>query len=191
MEAPPYERKAAAVVAPRAREGDAPSLGEIVEAHGRYVVRALRCLGVPAGELDDAFQEVFLVAHRRRSEWRGEASLRTWLYAICVRRAQSVRRDRARSREDVTGVPPELASLRTPEDDLDARRALDTAVALVSGLDAEKRVVFVLYEVEQLPMNEVASIVGCPAQTAYARLYAARRELAKALARLRASRRLP
>ena len=50
------------------------------------------------------------------------------------------------------------------------RRLLDT-------LDPDKRDVFVLYELEELPMREVADACGCPLQTAYSRLHAARRVL--------------
>jgi RNA polymerase sigma-70 factor (ECF subfamily) len=50
------------------------------------------------------------------------------------------------------------------------RRLLDT-------LDDDKRQVFVLYELEELSMKEVAEACGCPLQTAYSRLHAARRLL--------------
>jgi RNA polymerase sigma-70 factor (ECF subfamily) len=49
---------------------------------------------------------------------------------------------------------------------------LDRALA---ALDDDKRAVFVLFELEQAPMQAVADAVGVPLQTAYARLYAARR----------------
>jgi RNA polymerase sigma-70 factor (ECF subfamily) len=46
---------------------------------------------------------------------------------------------------------------------------------VLDGLDSAKREVFVLYELEELAMPEVAGLVGCPLQTAYSRLHAARR----------------
>jgi RNA polymerase sigma-70 factor (ECF subfamily) len=48
---------------------------------------------------------------------------------------------------------------------------------LLGRLDDEKRTVFVLYELEELPMIEVAQAVGCPLQTAYSRLHAARKAM--------------
>ncbi len=42
-------------------------------------------------------------------------------------------------------------------------------------LDDDKRAVFVLFELEQMPMVDVAEAAGCPLQTAYSRLYAARK----------------
>ena len=53
-------------------------------------------------------------------------------------------------------------------------RLLDS---LLAALDEDKRQVFVLYELEELSMREVAEVMGCPLQTAYGRLYAARRDL--------------
>jgi RNA polymerase sigma-70 factor (ECF subfamily) len=49
----------------------------------------------------------------------------------------------------------------------------------------------VLYDVEQLPMSDVAEALELPLQTAYSRLYAARRDVARILARLRAQGRAP
>jgi len=69
------------------------------------------------------------------------------------------------------------------------RRALLDAA--IRTLDDDKRAVFVLFELEELPMAEVAEAVGCPPQTAYARLYAGRRTVEAALRRATAGRRTP
>ena len=57
---------------------------------------------------------------------------------------------------------------------------------LLAGLDEDKRNVLVLYEIEGLTMREVAEVVGCPLQTAYSRLHAARDLLQVALERAKA-----
>jgi RNA polymerase sigma-70 factor (ECF subfamily) len=57
---------------------------------------------------------------------------------------------------------------------------------LLAGLDEDKRNVLVLYEIEGLTMREVAEVVGCPLQTAYSRLHAARDLLHAALERSKA-----
>jgi RNA polymerase sigma-70 factor (ECF subfamily) len=160
-----------------------PELAEVFDAHAPFVARALRCLGVHDGELADACQEVFLVVHRRLAGFEGRSSLRTWLYAICVRQAFRVRRRTARRREEPMAEPPVPAAAdgETPQEELERRRALASALRILDRLEEGKRVVFVLYEVEQLPMAEIAEAIGCPLQTAYSRLYAARREVARAL----------
>ncbi len=175
-----------------AQVGDAarsqPGVERVFREHGAYVARALRCLGVRERELPDACQEVFLVVHRRLDEFEGKASIRTWLYSICVRRAMSARRRAARRREDATPVVPEPeGESKSPHDHVERRRALSAAMKILERLDDDKRAIFVLYEVEQLPMSEVAEVLELPLQTAYSRLYAARRDVARILARLRAS----
>lgn len=171
----------------RAETSAGNGLADVFDAHAAYVGRTLRCLGVRDHELPDALQEVFLVVHRKLSELEKPSALRSWLYAICVRKAMSLRRRAARRREDAVAEPPEPEGPRaTPHDALEHTRALAVALEILDDLDDDKRAVFVLYEVEQLPMREVADTVGCPMQTAYARLYAARREIARILVRLEA-----
>jgi RNA polymerase sigma-70 factor (ECF subfamily) len=183
----PLTKELEAAARAKARVEEAcPDLAEVFDAHGAYVGRALSCLGVRERELADAIQEVFLVVHRRLAELRDPGALRSWLYAICVRKALTFRRRAARRREDAVAELPETADGSTPHDDLERTRALAMAFAILDELDDDKRAVFVLYEVEQLPMSEVAEAVGCPLQTAYSRLYAARRDIEKRLARLRA-----
>jgi RNA polymerase sigma-70 factor (ECF subfamily) len=164
----------------------APGLAEVFDAHAPFVLRALRCLGVRDAERDDACQEVFVVVHKKLGAFDGRASLRSWLYAICVRQAQRVRRTRARRREG-HGDVPELATEASPHEDAERTRALAAAVAVLEELDDDRRAVLVLHDVEQLPMREVAEAVGCPEPTAYSRLYAARHDVKAILARRRAN----
>jgi len=177
----------AVAAAPGAAAPATPAIADVVTAHAAWVGRVLRCLGVPDPDVADATQRVFLVAHRRLGEFEGRAKLTTWLYGICVRVALSERRTARRRRETPVAEPAaHEVCARTPEQALERVRALELALELLAGLDDDKRAVFVLYEVEQLPMPEVARVLGCPVQTAYTRLHAARAELARTLKRLRA-----
>ena len=97
-----------------------------------------------------------------------------------------MRRDAARRRMREAGIEVDPEHDVTPHDELERTRRLAQAIEILGGIGEDKRIVFVLYEVEQLPMAEVADIIGCPLQTAYSRLYAARKEIAEALRRLRA-----
>ena len=169
-------------------EGAGEDVGRVFDEHAPYVGRTLRCLGVGEREVGDAVQDVFLVVHRRLGEFAGRASVRTWLYAICLRVAREQRRRGARRRGDVVGELPdvEAGAGASPEVAVEKQRALAVALEILEGISEEKRTVFVLYEVEQVPMAEVAELAGCPLQTAYSRLHAARVEIARALVRRRA-----
>jgi RNA polymerase sigma-70 factor (ECF subfamily) len=150
-------------------------LSEVFDAHAAYVGRALSCLGVRQRELADAIQEVFLVVHRRLPELERPSAIRAWLYAICVRKAMSFRRRAARRREDAMAELPEPEGrASSPHDELERTRALAVALSILDELDDDKRAVVVLYEIEGFSMKEVAEILGCPLQTAYSRLHAAR-----------------
>lgn len=154
----------------------------IFREHAPYVWRALRRLGVAETDAEDVCQEVFLVVHRRLATFTGECALRTWLYGICIRTASDYRRRPHRLREQPAG--DDLPEVRTPapqEDELERRRSRDRLDAALDTLDEAKRAVFVLYEIEGLLMPEVAEAVGCPLQTAYSRLHAARKLVANVL----------
>jgi len=153
-----------------------PGLEEFFLAHADYVWRSLLHLGVREADLRDQMHEVFLVAYRRYATWDGEHS-RGWLFAI-ARRCASTYRRRGHHRHELAVDPmPEIGIEADPAVRLDAER-LDRALA---SLDEDKRTVFVLYEIEEMTMREVAEAVGCQPAAAYARLYAARRELARLL----------
>lgn len=147
----------------------------IVAEYGAYVFRALRYLGVPERDLADVCQETFVVVHRKLPEFEARASLRTWLYQVCRRTASDYRR-RAHVRRETVQDFSEDRTLHAPSstEALEARQLLLRAL---DALDDEKREVFVLSEVEGLTMTEVIAIVGCPLQTAYSRLHAARKRI--------------
>ncbi len=155
----------------------------LVREHGPFVFRALRRLGVPERDVDDQCQEVFLVVLRRLADFEGRSSLRTWIYGICVRVAAAYRR-RAQHREIARGDEvPEGATERGQDEELAARQARAMLDRALDELDDDKRAVFVLFEIEELPMADVAEAVGCPLQTAYSRLHAARERVSAAVRR--------
>lgn len=141
-----------------------------------FVWRSLRHFGVAEGDLEDQTQEVFLVAHRHLGEVNVEHP-RAWLYAIARRCAAAYRRRSHRRHERTVETVPESGHSRDPA----AGMEVDRVGAVLATLDEDKRTVFLLHDVEEMPMREVAEAVGCQLSTAYARLYAARRELAKAI----------
>jgi RNA polymerase sigma-70 factor, ECF subfamily len=175
----------------------APSLGrprgaggalvfeQVFQEHAPYVWRALRRLGVAEADADDVCQDVFIVVHRKLGTFHGGSALRTWLYGICLRVASEHRRRPHRRREQVVEAVPDQSVAASQEDDVERRRALVLLDEALDQLDDEKRAVFVLFELEQMPMAEVAEAAGCPLQTAYSRLHAARKIVEASLDRAR------
>lgn len=157
------------------------SFAELFNGHVRYLWRALLGLGVPERDVDDACQEVLLVAHRRLADIDPK-TLRSWLYGVCIRVAASHRR-KARTRREASAEDlPELESHRTPFDEVAAGRLESALLQALDDLDEDKRAAFVLYEIEELTLREVALALDCPLQTAYSRLGAARAHVRRAFA---------
>jgi RNA polymerase sigma-70 factor (ECF subfamily) len=160
----------------------------LFRAHAPYVWRALRRLGVREADIEDVCQEVFVVVDRRKGDFEGRSSAKTWVYGIALRTASDYRKRASHRRETLTSEPPEERSTDDPHEALEARQARAILDRLLDELDDDKRAVFVLYEIEELPMNEVADAVGCPLQTAYSRLHVARAKITEGARRLREKR---
>ncbi|MEM9193411.1 MAG: sigma-70 family RNA polymerase sigma factor [Myxococcota bacterium] len=166
-----------------------PTVRELVEAHGAYIWRTLRYLGIPESDVPDLTQEVFLVVHRKLPEFEGRSTVETWLYGICYRVAAAHRRRAHVRRERPTDELPEQAADDSPFERAETSERLAVLREVLGELSEDRRAVFVLYEIEELQMKEVAEIVGCPVQTAYSRLHAARSEVRHRFERILAHRR--
>jgi RNA polymerase sigma-70 factor, ECF subfamily len=138
-----------------------------------FVWRVLGRLGVARADIADVCQEVFLIVHRRLDDYDGRP-VRAWCYGICVRVAADYRKRAHRRHERLGEAPPEQRIVAEQERALELVRARARLEQVLAQLDQSKREVFVLYELEELSMSEIAQIVGCPLQTAYSRLHAAR-----------------
>jgi RNA polymerase sigma-70 factor (ECF subfamily) len=150
-----------------------------------FVWRCLRGLGVAEASLDDAAQEVFMVVHRRLCEFRGESSLRTWLYSIMRNVASNQRRSQRRRGEHAV-LPAELPYTGpTPLEGIQDQQAAAFITEFLAGVSDGKRDVFVLALLEQMSVPDVAETLGIPLNTAYTRLRDVRLEFRKALARHR------
>ncbi len=157
----------------------APTVRQVIDDYGQQVWRTLRYCGVPEADVNDACQEVFLIVHRKLGEFEGRSSLRAWVYQISLRVAIGHRRKARFRHEHVVPEPPEIAVDPTQLGQIDDQRALERLLAILDRLEHSKRAVFVLYEIEERSMAEIAETLACPIRTAYARLESARREIVK------------
>lgn len=150
--------------------------------HHDYVWRVLRHFGVPLDTVDDKVQDVFLVLHRRWSDYDPNSSMRSWLYGIARRVAADLRRGSARAERRLRAVPD-------PPPPLDPDQAVAQAEAaafverFLDSLDHDKREVFMLAEIEHFTAPEIAEATGAKLNTVYSRLRAARALFDRALRR--------
>jgi RNA polymerase sigma-70 factor (ECF subfamily) len=155
-------------------------------AHQQTVYRfALSILGDPV-EAEDAAQEALVAAVTHLDSYRGEAAFSTWLYAITLNACRKQLQKRQRGERLLAALQglfrlkgeahedrPEEAAIRG-EANADVLRA-------VRGLDEKHLVPIVLRYYHDLPVAEIARILGLSEGTVHSRLYTARERLRLAL----------
>jgi RNA polymerase sigma-70 factor, ECF subfamily len=156
-----------------------------------FVWRSARRLGVDDGSLDDVVQQVFLVVHRRLGEFEGRSSTKTWLFSILLFAVREHRRSLRRKsphRDGSATDPDTLVDTRVannPERALERAEASRMIDELLETLDDDKRVVFVMAELEQMSAAEIAQATGLEPKAVYSRLRAARTDFERAASQMR------
>jgi RNA polymerase sigma-70 factor (ECF subfamily) len=175
----------------RAQQGDATAFATLIRLHDRYLYRVARSVLPNDQEAEDVVQETFLRAFTRLSDFRGLATLRTWLTRIALNEAIRLRRQHRSTVEIVSlrgaragnpmqadgylmaGPDPERTAARNQ-----IRRVLERAI---DGLPAAFRVVLVLRDVEEMSISQTAKLLGIREETVKTRLHRARRMLGETL----------
>jgi len=156
-----------------------PDLEALYRAHAPTVARWAAKLAGPLVDVDDLVHEIFLVVRRRLPELRGEAKVTTWLYRITERVARESRRkdrfrrwfSRARHLEiERTMAPPHL----TPVDEFERRQSSETVYRILDRLPGKYRNVLILFELEELSGEEIATLTGLKLATVWVHLHRAR-----------------
>jgi RNA polymerase sigma-70 factor, ECF subfamily len=165
-----------------------PPFSAIYRDYFDFVWSSARRQGVGLGAIDDIVQEIFIVIHARLGTLEHPESLRSWIYGIVRRTVSTYHRSR-RNKAGTSTPPGEIPAWEpTPLDAAEHRDEVRLLSSLLDSLDAPKRDVFVLAELEELTAPEIASLLGIPLNTAYSRLRAARQAFDEALARHNAQR---
>jgi RNA polymerase sigma-70 factor (ECF subfamily) len=169
--------------------GERRRLAAMFSAHFDFVWRSVRRLGVPDDAVDDAAQEVFVVASRRLSSIE-DGKEKAFLFGTAVRVASDARRARGRRREQADEAIEESTDEAEPADQLvDQKRARELLDDIVAGLPDDTRPVFVLFELEQMTMAEIAVCLDLKPGTVASRLRRAREAFEAAIVRAQAARR--
>jgi RNA polymerase sigma-70 factor (ECF subfamily) len=172
---------------------EAPDFDSFYDAHFAFVWRTVRRLGVPPSAVDDVAQDVFIVVHRRLADLEAPSSARAWLFGIvrlvvkdarrAVRRKPAHLGGAARADGDVDTVADHATN---PHESAAKREAVRVLHAILEEMPEDRREVFVLSELEQMSVPEIAASVGANVNTVYSRLRAARADFERAVARSRA-----
>ena len=161
-------------------------LRELVDRHLDFVARVLRNLGTPDGDVDDAVQKTFLVLSDRLERVRPGAE-KAFLFQTAANVAAHVRRTLARRREVAEDRAPERSEeVPSPEALADRSRVRALLDQVLESLDEDARAVFVLYEIEEMTMAEIATALELAPGTVASRLRRARGQFKDAIRRLQA-----
>lgn len=164
-------------------------VARLVRAQYPFVWRLLRRLGLGAGDADDAAQQVFLAASRRLGGVEPERE-RAFLYGVALNVAARARRSLGRRREEPLSAAGEReAQEPDAEQQLARRQARALLDQLLDEMPEELRVVFVLFELEELSTPQIAELCQIPSGTASSRLRRAREDFEQRVARAEARRR--
>ncbi len=155
--------------------------------HFDFVWRSLRRLGLSVPDADDATQEVFLIASRKLSSI-AEGSERPFLFGTALRVASTRRRSLRRRREELADAIDEHdeQSAPGPERLTELARARTQLHEILADMSLELRAPFVLFELEELTVPQIAELLGLPIGTVSSRLRTAREEFHASVRRLQA-----
>jgi RNA polymerase sigma-70 factor, ECF subfamily len=178
-------RPAIAVRTSPPSERAADSLETMCAEHLAKVKRWARRLAGPSADLEDLVHEIFLIALRKGFQFRGEATVDTWLFGITQRVVWTKRR-KSRLRQWLFGqnqsalVPPDP---RTPQHELERREDRARLYQALDRLPDVYRTALILYELEELSGEEVAMLTGVALGTVWVRLHRGRARLLQILSR--------
>jgi RNA polymerase sigma-70 factor (ECF subfamily) len=172
--------------AERPRQADsAARLRDLIDNHYDFTWRSLRRLGVPSNDVDDATQQVFVTFARRLSAI-GAGKERSFLFQTAVRVAAENRRMHRRRREigeEALAGREEMSDPAPAADDaIDLHRARKRLDEILSGMRMELRAVFILFELDELTMAQIAVLLDLPAGTVASRIRRARAHFREAVA---------
>jgi RNA polymerase sigma-70 factor (ECF subfamily) len=173
-----------------AREGDATAFDTLIRHHDRFLYRVARSILLDDFEAEDVVQETFIKAFKGLVNFRGEASLSTWLTRIAInealarkrRRRHTVELEALQYRRNAQIEPsPIMASVQDPQLTAAQNQIRKLLERAIDELPDRLRTVFVMRDVEELSTAEVARLLGLGVPTVKTRLHRARRTLREVL----------
>lgn len=162
------------------------------EADYDFIWRSLRRFGVPPSRVDDAAQQVFVVASQKLDAI-AEGSERSFLFGTAMRVASDVRRSAPVRREIASdGADLEVDQAPLPDELVERRRARALLDKVLDEMEDDLRAVLVMFELEGLSSPEIAELMNIPVGTVASRLRRAREDFEARVARIAArTRRTP
>jgi len=159
------------------------------ETEHRYVWNSLRRLGVRERDLPDVTHDVFMAFFRALDGFERGRPVKPFLFGIAFRVASDYRR-LGRNKNEFLDEPEERRD-STPNAESAVSRSEDRTLVqqALSELEPDRRAVFIMHDIDETSMPEIARALGIPLNTGYSRLRLARQEFKAAVSKAREGRR--
>lgn len=177
-----FSKVAFAPSLPRAMVMSRSSCFDAFQSELDYLFRTLRRLGVRSADLEDQAHEVFLVLDRKWSTYDPSRPLRPYLFGIAFRVVAASRR---RNREELGEVAETPDDGPEPEAAVEAAQARRLVLRALEEIPLERRAVFVMHDIDEMPMRDITASLSIPLFTGYSRLRKARKEFEAAIRAVR------
>lgn len=169
-------------LAAAARAGDVEAFEELVRRHGPAMYRYARRMTRDADAVADIVQETFVAAWRRIATFRGDSTVRTWLFSICARKVvDSQRVKRAIPVDDRLIEPISQDANSLPFEMVSNTEFLDALEIALAELPPRQRAVWMLREVEELTFPQIGTILNLSPDAARGHHHRARSTLQQRL----------
>jgi RNA polymerase sigma-70 factor (ECF subfamily) len=174
---------------PQVNNGRPPDFPTLYRLEFPYVWKTLRRLGAPPRDIEDLAHDVFVVVHRHLCDYDPTRPMRPWLFGITMRVVADFRRAGRNQHEVPAEFAEQVDGAPTPHERLEGREARALLMRALDSLDLDRRAVFVMHELDEIPVPEIAGVLVIPLNTAYSRLRLARADVAAWIRRFRAGER--
>ena len=161
---------------------DPPELDRIYEEHSRPIYYlALRMLGDPT-QAEDATHDVFLKAYRKLGDFKGNSSIRTWLYRITINHCQNLlqtwHRRHIHATDDEAVWERAAGSAESPLRVLETKELGQRIQKSLAALSEEYRLLLLLVADEKLSYEEIGALTGQTSDAVRGKLHRARKAFA-------------
>lgn len=169
---------------------DEEAFSEIVAKYEKFVYSAVFAELKNADDAFDASQEVFIRLYNAADGFRGESSLKTWLWRMCKNCAYDYMRKHYKNRavslvipndDEETANNIEIADKTTPEEEFLRKEKIKAVRIAITKLSAEQQEVIVMRELLEMSYSEISQILGISEGTVKSRISRGREHLKKLL----------
>jgi len=167
----------------RFKQGDKTAF-DLIFSQYKDTVYSLVCRSVGPDRVDDVVQEAFIRIYRSLGQFRGDSSLKTWIYRVVMNTCADASRPTRWIDEPLVDIPEDAASDSDVETDAIRAWTADQIEQALGSLSPAERFVVELHYIDDLSYRDIAEVLKCPSGTVKARIHRSIRRLRSELAQI-------